>query len=216
MEGSPPKYAILEVRTRVQSSDIPLESRDFEFPTTLKQAALLGRDSLPEDGSIPIEPCFSYSSPPDMPRLLQSALYQVSSEDWLQGLREESTVVQLSPVHPTLLIRLVQTAQPEMSRFDLVFGLFRTSWNCAIEIDIARGRLVSKASSAHFSQFEQTLCWHETDQGLAIQSDLQWSGARSGLEDLLLKSLLRFPGVSSTVASERPTRRLTTEGQAAA
>lgn len=152
-----------------------------------------------------------------MPRLLHSTLHPGTAEEWLAGLRLGSTVASLSPAHPTLLLRLVQTDRGEEARFDLVFGLFRTVWNCPVSVSLEERRLVAKGPSAHFEAFEQTVCWQVLDHGLSIQSDLQWSGVRSGLEDLILRSLLRFSGQGiTTTASESPTRRIAMDGQVAA
>ncbi|MBK8801050.1 MAG: hypothetical protein IPN71_03150 [Fibrobacteres bacterium] len=152
-----------------------------------------------------------------MPRLLHSTLHPGTAEDWIAGLRLASIAMNLSPVHPTLLLRLVQTDREEFARFELVFGLFRTVWTCPVTVDLAAKRIVSNGASAHFETFEQTLCWQVSEHGLSIQSDLQWSGARTGLEDLVLRSRFSFPGHGmGATASESPTRRMAMDGQAAA
>jgi hypothetical protein len=113
-------------------------------------------------------------------------------------------------------VRLQSEDGKQLSRHELVFGLFRTVWHCQTTLDKVAGRLTAVGAYPHFETFEQTLCWTETEHGLSIQSDLSWTGARTGLEDLLLRSLLRFPGWYSTGTSERPTQRMTMEGAAAA
>ena len=151
-----------------------------------------------------------------MPRLLQSTLHPSSASEWLDDLRGDSRIVTLSPAHPTLLVRLRLEEGMWISQHELVFGLFRTVWHCPAKLDLDAGRLIAKGWSQHFQSFEQTLCWSQTEHGLSLQSDLTFEGARSGLEDLLLRSLLRFPGLPSALASERPTQRIAMEGQAAA
>jgi hypothetical protein len=151
-----------------------------------------------------------------MPRLLQSTMHPGSASRWLDDLVGDSRVATLSPAHPTLLVRLQKEEGNWISRHELVFGLFRTVWNCKANLDVEAGRLHAVGAYPHFESFQQTLCWTETESGLTLQSDLSWTGARTGLEDLLLRSLLRFPGWYSTPASERPTQRLSMEGTAAA
>lgn len=152
-----------------------------------------------------------------MPRLLHSTLQPGTVEDWIAGLRLASFGTSVSSVHPTLLLRLTPRDAGEIARFELIFGLFRTIWTCPVELDVDARRLVAKGSSRHFESFEQTLCWQVLDQGLSIQSDLQWSGAHTGLEDLVLRSRLSFPGQGTGVsATESPTRRLSMDGQVAA
>lgn len=152
-----------------------------------------------------------------MPRLLHSTLHPGTAEDWIAGLRLGSITVNLSSLHPTLLLRLVQTDHGEHARFELVFGLFRTIWTCPVSVDLAQRRLVAKGASAHFESFEQTVCWQVSDHGLSIQSDLQWTGARTGLEDLVLRSRFSFPGHGMGItSSESPTRRMAMDGQVAA
>jgi hypothetical protein len=151
-----------------------------------------------------------------MPRLLQSTMHPGSATQWLDDLGGDSRVATLSPAHPTLLVRLQSEDGKQLSRHELVFGLFRTVWHCQTTLDKVAGRLTAVGAYPHFETFEQTLCWTETEHGLSIQSDLSWTGARTGLEDLLLRSLLRFPGWYSTGTSERPTQRMTMEGAAAA
>ena len=151
-----------------------------------------------------------------MPRLLQSTIHPGSANQWLGDLCGDSRVATLSPAHPTLLVRLQSEDGLWLSRHELVFGLFRTVWQCQATLDKGAGRLTSVGAYPHFESFQQTLCWTETDQGLSIQSDLTWTGARTGLEDLILRSLLRFPGWYAVGASERPTQRMTMEDTAAA
>jgi len=151
-----------------------------------------------------------------MPRLLQSTLHPGSATEWLDDLRGDARVVTLSPAHPTLLVRLSSEDGMWISHHELVFGLFRTVWHCPAKLDLETGRMVAQGWSPHFQSFEQTLCWSQTESGLSIQSDISFQGARSGLEDLLLRSLLRFPGLTPSQASERPTQRIAMEGQAAA
>jgi hypothetical protein len=135
----------------------------------------------------------------------------------MADLWEGSRPYCLSSVHPTLLVRLQDGEGQTTSRHELVFGLFRTVWQCKIDLDITSRRLVATGASQHFERFEQTLSWTETEGGVSIQSDLQWSGVRTGLEDLLLRSQLRFPGWIAVSASESTTKRLAAvEDQAAA
>jgi hypothetical protein len=150
-------------------------------------------------------------------RLLQSILHPGSANEWMADLWEGSRPLSLSSVHPTLFVRLEDGDGQALSRHELVFGLFRTVWQCKVDLDLSARRLFASGASQHFETFEQTLSWTETEAGVSIQSDLQWSGARSGLEDLLLRSLLRFPGWATIGTSERTTKRLATvEDQAAA
>lgn len=152
-----------------------------------------------------------------MSRLLQSILHPGSANEWMADLWEGSRPYCLSSVHPTLLVRLQDGDGFAVSRHELVFGLFRTIWQSKVDLDLTSRRLVATGASQHFASFEQTLSWTETEAGVSIQSDLQWSGARSGLEDLLLRSQLRFPGWITIGASESTTKRLAAvEDQAAA
>ncbi|HOX50628.1 MAG TPA: hypothetical protein PKY05_04020 [Fibrobacteria bacterium] len=124
--------------------------------------------------------------------------------------------MKLSPSHPTLLLRLVRGQAGEEARFELVFGLFRTVWTSPLELDIAGRRLCAKGAPSLFESFEQTLCWQVSEQGVSIQSDLQWTGLRTGLEDILLRAMLSFPVRCAESSAESPTRRLSMEGQAQA
>lgn len=151
-----------------------------------------------------------------MARLLQSTLHPGTASDWLADLQADARVVHLSPAHPTFLLKLIGEQDEWLARYELVYGLFRTSWICAVKIDQEANRLVARGSSQHFESFEQTLCWSSTEHGLSIQSDCIWSGCKQGLEDTLLRSLLRFPGWQAPSASERPTQRIATEGRAVA
>lgn len=151
-----------------------------------------------------------------MPRLLQSTMHPGSATQWLADLCGDSRVATLSPAHPTLLLRLDSEEGTWLSRHELVFGLFRTTWHCRADLDKEGCRLQVQGAFPHFESFQQTLCWTESEQGLSIQSDLSWTGARTGLEDLLLRSLLRFPGWHATGVSERPTQRMAMEDSAAA
>ena len=152
-----------------------------------------------------------------MPRILQSTLFPGNSSQWIEALSAETRLVVLSSVHPTLLVGLETREGSLTVRHELVFGLFRTVWTCPATLDLEKRRLTCKGTGRHFESIDQTLCWEESDRGLSIQSDLNWTGAKSGLEDLLLRSLLRFPNTeASASASERPTQRISMEGQAAA
>ena len=152
-----------------------------------------------------------------MPRLLQSTLFPGDSARWIEALRAQSRVVTLSSAHPTFVVGLEAREDGIMLRHELVFGLFRTVWTTPASLDVEKRRLTCKGASKHFESFEQTMVWEENERGVSVQSELVWTGAKSGLEDLLLRSLLRFPGMGSeTTASERPTQRIAMEGQAAA
>jgi len=151
-----------------------------------------------------------------MARLLQSTLHPGTASDWLADLQAEAQVVQLSPAHPTFLLKLIGEQDDWLARHELVFGLFRTVWTCSVNLDREASRLVARGASQHFESFEQTLCWSSTEHGLSIQSDCIWSGCKPGLEDILLRSLLRFPGWQAPGASERPTQRLVMEARAVA
>ncbi len=152
-----------------------------------------------------------------MPRLLQSTLFPGDSTSWIEALKAQSRVVTLSSVHPTFVVGLESREDGFSLRHELVFGLFRTVWNTAASLEIDKRRLVCKGAGKHFESFEQTIVWEENDRGVSVQSEMVWTGAKSGLEDLLLRSLLRFPGMGSeTAASERPTQRIAMEGQAVA
>ncbi len=152
-----------------------------------------------------------------MPRLLQSTLFPGDSARWIEALRAQSRVVTLSSAHPTFVVGLEAREDGIMLRHELVFGLFRTVWTTPASLDAEKRRLTCKGASKHFESFEQTMVWEENERGVSVQSELVWTGAKSGLEDLLLRSLLRFPGMGSeTTASERPTQRIAMEGQAAA
>lgn len=151
-----------------------------------------------------------------MPRLLQSTLYPGNANQWLEAIRTPARVSMLSSVHPTLLVGLEEQGGRHFVRHELVFGLFRTVWTSAATLDAARGRLVCKGADRHFESIEQILCWEQGERGLSIHSELSWSGAKAALEDLLLRSLLRFPNCESTAASDRTTQRLAMDGQAAA
>lgn len=151
-----------------------------------------------------------------MPRLLQSTMHPGSATRWLDDLGGDFRVATLSSTHPTLLMRLRSEDGKWISRHELVFGLFRTVWQCQATLDMAAGRLSAVGAGPHFESFQQTLSWNETESGVSIQSDLSWTGARTGLEDVLLRSLLRFPGWQAIGISERPTQRMTMEDSAAA
>lgn len=152
-----------------------------------------------------------------MPRLLQSTLFPGDSTRWIEALKAQSRVVTLSSAHPTFVVGLESREEGLLLRHELVFGLFRTVWTTSALLDTEKRRLTCKGVSKHFESFEQTIVWEENDRGVSVQSELAWTGAKSGLEDLLLRSLLRFPGMGTeTAASERPTQRIAMEGQAAA
>jgi hypothetical protein len=151
-----------------------------------------------------------------MSRLLQSTLHPGTASEWLADLQADARVAALSPAHPTFLVRLVRHEGGWLSRHELIYGLFRTSWTCLAELDEAAGRLVAREPSAHFDAFEQTLCWSTTEHGLSIQSDCSWSGCKPGLEDLVLRSLLRFPGWRAAGLAEPTTRRMAVEGRSVA
>ncbi len=133
----------------------------------------------------------------------------------MEAIKAESRVAMLSSVHPTLLVGLESGEHGLFVRHELVFGLFRSSWSCPALLDLDRRRLTSKGTGRHFQAIEQVLCWEENERGLSIQAELSWSGAKTGLEDLLLRSMLRFPNTEIQTASERPTQRLAMDGQAA-
>lgn len=147
---------------------------------------------------------------------MQSTLFQGQAGQWLDAVKSESRIVALSSIHPTLLFGLEQREGAWFVRHELVFGLFRTVWSCAATLDLARCRLSCNGTGRYFDTVSQTLCWEQGDRGLSIQSELVWSGAKSVLEDLMLRSLLRFPNCDAGAGSERPTRRISMEGQAAA
>jgi hypothetical protein len=152
-----------------------------------------------------------------MPRLLQSILHPGSADQWLDDLRGDARIVRLSSEHPTLLVRLEQMpGGPVVSRHELVFGLFRTTWHCRCELDESNRRIRSAVASQFFSSFEQVLCWTEAEGGLSIQSEIRWEGARSSLEDLIFRSALRFPGSSAMGTTESTTKRMAVGDQAAA
>jgi hypothetical protein len=151
-----------------------------------------------------------------MPRLLQSTLLPGNATQWLEAIQTQTRVSVLSSVHPTLLVGLEERSGRWFVRHELVFGLFRTVWTSAATLDRERGRLVCKGADRHFESIEQILCWEQGERGLSIQSELSWSGAKTALEDLLLRSLLRFPNCEAAAASERTTQRLAMDGQAAA
>ena len=152
-----------------------------------------------------------------MLRLLQSTLFPGNSTQWLDALKASSRIVALSSAHPTFLVALETRENELFVRHELVFGLFRTVWTSPAALDLGHRRLTCKGSSKHFQTIEQVLCWEESERGLSIQSELVWSGASSSLEDLILRSILRFPNTDLTPsASERPTQRIAMEGQSAA
>lgn len=152
-----------------------------------------------------------------MPRLLQSTLFPGDAAQWIEALQAQSRIVTLSSAHPTFVVGLEALETGTSLRHELVFGLFRTVWNTPAVLDVDRRRLTCKGASRHFESFEQTLVWEQSDRGVSVQSEMVWSGAKSGLEDLLLRSLLRFPGMGlQTSASERTTQRIAMDGQAAA
>ena len=151
-----------------------------------------------------------------MARLLQSTLYPGTASEWLSDLQAESRVVALSQAHPSFHLRLVPHDGGWLSCHELVFGLFRTSWTCVCDLDAQAGRLVSRDPSAHFDAFEQTLSWSRTEHGLSIQSDCTWAGCKPGLEDLLLRAVLRFPGWRAAGLVEPTTQRIAVEGRAVA
>ena len=152
-----------------------------------------------------------------MPRLLQSTLFPGDSAGWIEALKAQSRVVTLSSAHPTFVVGLETRGEEAFLRHELVFGLFRTVWTTSAVLDLGKRRLTCKGAGKHFESFEQTLVWEESERGVSVQSELVWTGAKSGLEDLLLRSLLRFPGMGlESSASERPTQRIAMEGQAAA
>ncbi len=151
-----------------------------------------------------------------MPRLMQSTLYPGSAPQWLEAVKAETRMVSLSSVHPTLLFGIEEREGRLIVRHELVFGLFRTVWTSDATLDMDRRRLTSKGTGKHFESVQQTICWEAGERGLSIQSELVWSGASSSLEDLLLRSLLRFPNCEVAAASERPTQRIAMDGQAAA
>ena len=143
-------------------------------------------------------------------------LYPGNADQWFEAIRSPGRIAVLSPAHPTLLVGLEEEAGAWRVRHELVFGLYRMAWTSPAQLDRVAGRLVCKGADRHFQALEQTLCWQFGERGLSIQSELSWSGAKPALEDLLLRSLLRFPNCGASSASERTTQRIAVDGQAAA
>jgi hypothetical protein len=152
-----------------------------------------------------------------MPRYLQSTLFPGNSTSWIEALKAQSRLVSLSSAHPSLLIVLETGENGLFVRHELVFGLFRTVWTLPAVLDLEARRLTCKGSGRYFQSIEQTLCWDETEHGIAVQSELSWIGGQASLEDLLLRSILRFANTDpSQSASERPTQRIAMDNQAVA
>ncbi|MEK7392326.1 MAG: hypothetical protein AAB214_07145 [Fibrobacterota bacterium] len=152
-----------------------------------------------------------------MPRYLQSSLFPGNATSWIEALRAQSRLVSLSSAHPSLLVVLESSDDGLFVRHELVFGLFRTVWTLPATLDLEARRLTCKGSGRFFQSIEQTLCWEETDHGISVQSELSWTGGQAALEDLLLRSILRFANTDPAVAaSERPTQRIAMDNQAAA
>lgn len=152
-----------------------------------------------------------------MPRYLQSSLFPGNATSWIEALKAKSRVVSLSSAHPSLLVALETGENGVSVRHELVFGLFRTVWILPATLDLDARRLTCKGSARFFQSIEQTLCWEETDHGISLQSELSWTGGQAALEDLLLRSILRFANTDPAVsASERPTQRIAMDNQAVA
>jgi len=152
-----------------------------------------------------------------MPRYLQSSLFPGNSTSWIEALKAQTRLVMLSSAHPSLLVALESGDNGLFVRHELVFGLFRTVWTLPATLDLEARRLTCKGTGRYFQSIEQTLCWEETDRGISVQSELSWTGGQTALEDLLLRSILRFANTDPSVsASERPTQRIAMDNQAVA
>jgi len=136
----------------------------------------------------------------------------------MEAIKAPSRLVTLSSAHPSLVVALEAGDNGLTVRHELVFGLFRTVWTLPATLDLETHRLTCKGSSKHFQSIEQTLCWEESDRGVSVQSELSWTGGQTALEDLLLRSILRFANIdhSATTSAERPTQRINMENQAVA
>jgi len=152
-----------------------------------------------------------------MPRLIQSTLVPGTAQAWLDLLHGEARTIPLASSVPTLSMRILAGHDASWVRHELMFGLFRTSWTSRIELfDREAGHLVAQVEGTIFTSFRHEMRWQSSVEGVVVNSDLWWEGARPSLEQILSQSLVRFPmpiGQAPSFA-ESPTRRMVIDDRA--
>lgn len=156
-----------------------------------------------------------------MPRISQSSLLPFGKVEFLDLLCADTQRVALAAQVPTLSFQVKRVdGEPRFVQHNLVFGLFRTSWQSRVSRwDLEIGLFVSELPEGLLAGFRHAMRLEESNGGLLVHDELAWDSVRPSLGDLLMRSVVRHPHPATAMPAfaERPTTRFPSiSGQQAA